>query len=242
MHHITSWQQFEKNFMIKKYRLINIKEIKNESINKMILFVELAPIIINKLLNDYTFFDSEKETFLFLSDQNIIDYLTIDPEEVKDINLDDFEIGNAILPNGSNVEVFRHNTYLQEFNKNKTLYSTAKHKPTDAVNSDKLELNPSFEINNKIGDIDNPEINFIVEIKTKNYTYEIWETTQPKGCFWDGLFEIRRIHIDKSLPIPVKSYSNEMSWDTLEECREYLKGGIGFNLFPDDDEEEEYEL
>ena len=98
--------------MIKKYRLINIGEKKDITLNSMILWVELAPIKINDLLNEYTFFESEKESFIFLLDQNQVDYFLKNPEEIKEVNLDNFEIGNTITADGKNVKPYKHQDYL----------------------------------------------------------------------------------------------------------------------------------
>jgi antitoxin component YwqK of YwqJK toxin-antitoxin module len=107
--------------MIKKYRLINIGEKKDITLNSMILWVELAPIKINDLLNEYTFFESEKESFIFLLDQNQVDYFLKNPEEIKEVNLDNFEIGNTITADGENVKSYKHQDYLKKFRSIKSL-------------------------------------------------------------------------------------------------------------------------
>ena len=136
--------------MIKQYRLINIGEKKDETLNSMILWVELAPVKINELLDEYTFFESEKESFIFLLDQNQVDYFLNNPEEIKDVNLDDFEKGNATLPDGTNVELYKHQDYLKEFRSIRNQISLspfAQSKIQEVGHLTDAELETAIEIN-----------------------------------------------------------------------------------------------
>ena len=136
--------------MIKQYRLINIGEKKDETLNSMILWVELAPIKINELLEEYTFFESEKESFIFLLDQNQVDYFLKNPEEIKDVNLDNFEIGNATLPDGTNLKLYKHQEYLKKFratNNQVSLSPYAQSKIREVGQLTDAELETAIEIN-----------------------------------------------------------------------------------------------
>ncbi len=113
---------------MKKYRLINIGQKEDYLLNRLILYVELTPIKENKLLNGYSFYESEKEAFIFLLEMRHKDYFLINPEEIKYVNLNSFELGEFKTSESNSIEAYRHEGYMNVYNEVVNGYEPKKRK------------------------------------------------------------------------------------------------------------------
>jgi len=102
---------------MKKYRLISIGEKEDYFLDRLILYVELTPIKENKLLNGYSFYESEKEVFIFLLEKQHKEYFLINPEEIKYVNLNSFELGEFRLSDFDSINAYRHKGYVEIYDK-----------------------------------------------------------------------------------------------------------------------------
>lgn len=99
-----------------KYRLIYIGQKEDYFLKRPILYVELTPIIENKLLNGYSFYESEKEVFIFLLEMKHKEYFLNNPEEIKYINLNSFEYSELKTCDSTSIKAYKHEDYVKTFN------------------------------------------------------------------------------------------------------------------------------
>ena len=102
---------------MKKYRLISIGEKEDYYLDRLILYVELTPIKENKLLNGYSFYESEKEVFIFLLEKRHKEYFLTNPEDIKHINLESFELGEFRLSHFDSIKAYRNKGYIEILDK-----------------------------------------------------------------------------------------------------------------------------
>ena len=102
------------NSTIKKYRLINIHDREDYSLGEKILLVELSPIEIFKSSLSYAEILINTDTFIYLLNEPNKNKFLSEPEEIKEINLQEFSLGIITLPDGSKKNAYKHNNYLSK--------------------------------------------------------------------------------------------------------------------------------
>lgn len=98
-----------------KYRLISIGKREDCLLDENILFVELTPIRENKLLKGYSFYESDKKVFIFLLEEKHKDYFLINPEEIKYLNLNNFEMREFKLSHLNSIKAYLHFDYIKKY-------------------------------------------------------------------------------------------------------------------------------
>lgn len=94
----------------KKFRLIDISDYNEPNLNETTLLVKLSEV-----LDDDIFYPNKIIYFFFLLDEHHKDYFLTNPENIKEINLEEFIPGNMNKNDGSVETYYRHIDYASYF-------------------------------------------------------------------------------------------------------------------------------
>lgn len=101
--------------MKNKYRLIDISDYNNDPhLDETTLLVKLSPLEFRELFDDYIFYPDKVVYFFFLLDEHHKDYFLRDPEDVKEIDFDQFIPGKLDKNDGTTETYYRHIEYINK--------------------------------------------------------------------------------------------------------------------------------
>ncbi|MDG1276568.1 MAG: hypothetical protein P8O16_04755 [Algoriphagus sp.] len=97
------------------YKLLEIEEKYDIKIRENIYIVKLTPAYIDEVLDGFTYSFQNAKDFIFLKNDKIFNFFHSNPDELKSLNLEDFQlIEKNEVYNESDKEIFEHKDYVKK--------------------------------------------------------------------------------------------------------------------------------